>query len=189
MFTREVGIAPARFQGIYCCGEPPARPPRVRKLPWSGLKARTIVGRQIDDRPYRGDAVTSVLNAWADAAGNWTMWIRDAWGEFREGRAGGRNWIRKPGGEVEPNDHRNVKLAFLLNPQGPLMIGEYFPNLKLTGTWDYDGIEYYKVENDLKFEYYTLYFEVDSGLLTRIGYHWLLEGFREVAEHLVPGGK
>jgi hypothetical protein len=42
------------------------------------------------------------------------------------------------------------------------------------------------VENDLKFEYYTLYFEVETGRLTRIGYHWQLEEFRPVDGVLVP---
>ena len=66
------------------------------------------------------------------------------------------------------------------------MVSRYFPNLRLTGTWDYDGVQYYKVENDLKFEYYTLYFEVETGMLTRIGYHWWLEDFRAVDGVLVP---
>jgi hypothetical protein len=46
--------------------------------------------------------------------------------------------------------------------------------------------QYYKVENDLKFEYYTLNFEVETGMLTRIGYHWQLEGFRAVDGVMVP---
>ena len=53
-------------------------------------------------------------------------------------------------------------------------------------TWDYDGVQYYKVENDLKFEYYTLYFEVETGMLTRIGNHWWLEGYRPIDGVLVP---
>ncbi len=79
-----------------------------------------------------------------------------------------------------------TKLAFLFNPQGPLMVEKYFPNPRLMGTWTYDGVEYYKVENDLKFEYYTLYFEVETGMLTRIGYHWWLEGFRPIDGVMVP---
>jgi hypothetical protein len=67
------------------------------------------------------------------------------------------------------------------------MIEEYFPNLRVTGTWDYDGVKYFKVENDLQFEYYTLYFEVETGMLTRIGYHWWLEEFHTVDGVLVPG--
>jgi len=132
------------------------------------LTTRTITGKQIDDRPYMGPPEETKLEAWADTTGEWTMILHDPEGESRVGAQG------------------NTKLAFLLNPQGPLMISKYFPNPRMTGTWEYDGVMYYKVENDLKFEYYTLYFEVDTGMLTRIGYHWYLDGFRPVDDVMVP---
>ena len=37
------------------------------------LKTRTIIGKQIDDRPYKGPPVESKLETWADTEGNWTM--------------------------------------------------------------------------------------------------------------------
>lgn len=135
----------------------------------SKLETRTVVGKQIDDRPSMGPPEESKLEAWADTSGEWTMILSDPQRVFR----------LKPQG--------NTKVAFLLNPQGPLMVDKYFPNLRLTGTWDYDGVWYYRVENDLKFEYYTLYFEVDTGMLTRIGYHWYLDEFRPVDGIMVPG--
>jgi hypothetical protein len=116
-----------------------------------------------------GPPEESKLEAWADTSGEWTMILSDSQRVFRLGAQG------------------NNKLAFLLNPQGPLMIERYFPNPRMTGTWDYDGVLYYKVENDLKFEYYTLYFEVETGMLTRIGYHWYLDDFRPVDGVMVPG--
>jgi len=133
------------------------------------LETRTITGKQIDDRPSMGPPEESKLEAWADTSGEWTMILSDSQRVFRLGAQG------------------NNKLAFLLNPQGPLMIERYFPNPRMTGTWDYDGVLYYKVENDLKFEYYTLYFEVETGMLTRIGYHWYLDDFRPVDGVMVPG--
>jgi hypothetical protein len=135
----------------------------------SKLETRTIIGKQIDVQPHMGPPEESKLEAWADTSGEWTMILSDPQRVFR----------LKPQG--------NTKLAFLLNPQGPLMIAKYFPNLRLTGTWDYDGVWYYKVENDLKFEYYTLYFEVETGMLTRIGYHWYLDEFRPIDGVMVPG--
>ena len=151
------------------------------------LESRHIVGREIDDRPYAGPAVESKLEVWAATDGDWLLEMTKEGERWREGFSGGKMWEQKPGQEVEPGEHLKTKLAFLFNPQGPLMVEKYFPNLRLTGTWDYDGVEYYKVENDLKFEYYTLYFEVETGLLTRIGYHWKLEDFRERDGVLVPG--
>jgi hypothetical protein len=133
------------------------------------LETRTITGKQIDDRPSMGPPEESKLEAWADTSGEWTMILSDAQREFRVGAQG------------------NTKVAFLLNPQGPLMIEKYFPNPRLTGTWDYDDVWYYKVENDLKSEYYTLYFEVETGMLTRIGYHWYLDEYRPIDGVMVPG--
>ena len=150
------------------------------------LESRVIVGRQIDDRPYRGPAEVSEMKVYATDSGDWQMILDQPEGEWREGCVEGKNWVRNPGGEIGLKETANTKLAFLFNPQGPLRLEDYFPNLRLTGTWVYDGVEYYQVENDLKFEYYTLYFEVETGMLTRIGYHWWLEGFRPVDGVLVP---
>jgi hypothetical protein len=151
------------------------------------LESRVIVGREIDDRPYKGPPVESNLKIWGDTSGDWTM-ESDLDGKIKlQGSSEGSKWVKQHGMETQPGKHKDTKLAFLFNPQGPLMVAKYFPNPRLTGTWDYDGVAYYKVENDLKFEYYTLYFEVETGMLTRIGYHWKLEGFREVDGVLVPG--
>ena len=151
------------------------------------LETRTITGRQIDDRPYRGPAVTSSLKAFADAAGDWTMSLDGPEGQWREGCAAGRPWVRQPGEDGSEGTHGNTKLGFLFNAQGPLQVARYFPNPRLTGTWTHDGVAYYQVENDLAAEHYTLYFEVETGMLTRIGYHWRLEDFRPVDGVLVPG--
>lgn len=150
------------------------------------LETRIIIGKQVDDRPYQGPPVESKLEAYANATGDWTMILHEPDGEHGNGQADGKVWAKKPGQPPEPNEYQNSKLAFLLNPQGPLMIAKHFPNPRVTGTWDYDGVSYYKVENDLKFEYYTLYFEAETGMLTRIGYHWWLEGFRPVDGVMIP---
>ena len=149
------------------------------------LETRTINGKQIDDRPYMGPPVETALEAWA-AAGSWAMVLRQDGGDHREGWDGDLNWVRDAGQPVQTNDYPNAKLAFIFNPQASLMLEKYFPNPRVTGTWKYDGKLYYKVENDLKLEYYTLYFEVETGMLTRIGYHWWLEDFRTVDGVKVP---
>ena len=134
------------------------------------LQSRTIIGIQIDDRPYKGPPVETPFEAWADTSTSWTLVYREGEGDIRE----------------NGDSNKNTKLAYIFNPQAPLMLDKYFPNPRLTGTWEYDGIHYYKVENDLKFEHYTLYFEVMTGMLTRIGYHWSLEDYREVDGVLIP---
>lgn len=153
---------------------------------FEALEGRTVTGRQIDDRPYAGPAVTSRMEARADAAGHWSMALTEEDGVSAEGRDADGSWSRKPGEEAKPVDRANTKVGYLLDPLGPLHIAKHFPNPRLTGTRIFEGVTYWMVENDLKYEYYTLYFEVETGLLTRIGFHWWLEDFREVDGVLVP---
>lgn len=150
------------------------------------LAGRTVRGRQIDDRPYAGPAVTSRLEARADTAGHWWMTLAAGNEIHAEGRDAGGCWSRKPGEEAKPRDRSDAKLGYLLDPRGPLRIAQHFPNPRLTGTRIFEGVTYWMVENDLKYAYYTLYFEVESGLLSRIGFHWWLEDFREIDGVLVP---
>jgi hypothetical protein len=150
------------------------------------LEGRTVRGRQIDDRPYAGPPVTSRLEARADTAGHWSMTLADGDEVYAEGRDEDGSWSRKPGEEAKPQDRSNAKLGYLLDPQGPLNIADHFPNPRLTGTRVFEGVTYWMVENDFKYEYYTLYFEVETGLLSRIGFHWWLEDFREVDGVMVP---
>jgi hypothetical protein len=150
------------------------------------LAGRRIAGRQIDDRPYAGPPVTSRLAAVADTRGRWAMHLTTGGEVFGEGCDAEGCWRREGEGPARAQDRTDAKLAYLLDPQGPLRPEQHFPNLRLTGTRVFDGVEYWMVENDLKYEYYTLYFEVESGLLTRIGFHWWLEDYREVDGVLVP---
>ena len=151
------------------------------------LGSRRITGRQIDDRPYAGPPVTSVLSAAADSAGRWSLHLVTGDEVFSEGCDEAGCWIRKPGEEVRDQERTNAKLAYLLDPHGPLRPEKHFPGLRLTGTRVFEGVTYWMVENDLKYEHYTLYFEVESGLLSRVGFHWWLEDWREVDGVLVPG--
>jgi hypothetical protein len=83
------------------------------------LATRTITGKQIDDRPYQGEPVTTELEAWADNTGIFSMVLHEAEGDCLTGS----------------DDGHNAKLAFIFNPQGPLMVAKHFPNPHVTGTW------------------------------------------------------
>ncbi len=50
----------------------------------------------------------------------------------------------------------------------------------------HEGRQVYAIESDRRQEYYTLYFDIESGLLTNIGYHWYIEQYRRVDGVLVP---
>ena len=78
----------------------------------ANLATRTIIGREIDDRPYAGPPVESKLEVRADATGNWTMILEGPDGEWREGACEGSNWVLAPGKDVEPAEYSNTNLHF-----------------------------------------------------------------------------
>ena len=49
------------------------------------LETRAITGKQIDDRPYVGEPVTTELEAWADNAGVFNMVLHEAEGDQHTG--------------------------------------------------------------------------------------------------------
>lgn len=115
------------------------------------LESRTVTGRQVDDRPYRGlVAVTPLVLSFPDP------------------------------------ELQDRKTNFLLDPQGPLRLEHYFPGLRPAGTRTVDGRLKYILESDLDPAYYALQFDVETGLLTGIGYYWTLSDYRLVDGVLLP---
>lgn len=88
---------------------------------------------------------------------------------------------------IMSSDEGNLKLEFLTDPHGPLRVHDYFAGLTHKGAYEINGKTTYRLEpSHLKPEYYTLYFDVESGLLVAIGYHWYVEDYREVDGVLFP---
>jgi hypothetical protein len=79
------------------------------------------------------------------------------------------------------------KLAWLLNPQNALRIKEYFPGLSLSGTERIGGGRVYVViPHERSKAHYAFHFDVETGLLVRIGYYWDLQDYRKVDGVLFP---
>jgi|GEM_PF-1232607 len=79
------------------------------------------------------------------------------------------------------------KLAWILNPHGPLRTDNYFPDLFVAGTEVRDGRLVYRLESsEQKPTYWALYFDVEDGLLRHIGYYWSIEDYREIDGVLFP---
>ncbi|MBU0985004.1 MAG: hypothetical protein KKA42_14115 [candidate division Zixibacteria bacterium] len=122
------------------------------------------------------------------AVPNRTVWVeRKTSGVARSGFDGSTEWrLNADGLEVGSGGPR-TKMAWTVNPQAPLNILEYFPGLEYKGVTTLGDKQYCTLESpELDRTYYALYFEVDTGLLTRIGYHWYLEDYREVDGVLIP---
>ena len=73
------------------------------------------------------------------------------------------------------------KTAWLIDPQNALRIGEYFPDLKVTSIRAIDDKQVYVLESsELDPAHYALSFDIETGLLSGIGYYWYLQDYRDV---------
>jgi len=79
------------------------------------------------------------------------------------------------------------KLRWILHPRFALVVEEFFPELRVDRREVREGRDVVVlVPKDLKPEYYSLYFDEESGLLTHIGHHNWLQEWREVDGVLYP---
>ena len=102
-------------------------------------------------------------------------------GVERMGFDGEVGWFKDKCGVGEHEWAGRDKLAWLLNPQSALRIAEYFPDLTVTGREQLGRGATYVVESAVRRRaHYALHFDVESGLLVRIGYYWDLQDYREV---------
>ena len=73
------------------------------------------------------------------------------------------------------------KMAWLIDPQNALRIGEYFPGLEVASERALDDRWVYVVESsELDPTHYALSFDVETGILLGVGYYWYLHDYREV---------
>ncbi|MCP4580198.1 MAG: hypothetical protein GY839_01175 [candidate division Zixibacteria bacterium] len=107
---------------------------------------------------------------------------RERWGYY-----GDSGWHEDKCGTRIDNQTGWSKLAWLVNPQNALKIKEYFPNLVLGGQKQVDDkTAYYLISTDRDEAHYGLYFDVNTGLLIRIGYYWDLADYKEIDGVLFP---
>jgi hypothetical protein len=152
------------------------------------LQTRTAVGHTLTDLSWKEPQVeVSRFTAYSKTPDKVMVVIEQNGEEFREGFDGAVNW-RTEGEDLGggPPFGRN-KLAWLLNPQNALRLEEYFPELSYAGTRTVCGrLAYVLQPAELKENYFSLSFDVESGLLTCIGYHWELHDYRRIDGVLFP---
>ena len=159
------------------------------RLALEKLTSRDCVGKEITDLTSRQQPIyeSYYMEAFAKTPLNYQyeIWTDD--GGYKEGFDGKTGWSKdKCGVKTDKNLIKN-KLAFLLNPQGPLYIETYFPELSYAGTKVINNMQVHALQPaSLKMEYYTLYFSIESGLLVAIGYHSSIEHYRKIDDVMVP---
>ncbi|MBU0692415.1 hypothetical protein KKH18_11470 [bacterium] len=96
-------------------------------------------------------------------------------------------WEKTPQETLTREAETNLKMAWVQNPQNALRFQDYFPNLSYGGTADLRGRTCHKlIPEELDPLYYTLYFDVNTGLLVSLGWYWELHDWKAVDGVLVP---
>jgi len=146
------------------------------------LTTRVCSGKLVTDLPSRTPPFYEALTIEASAKvpHKWLLVSRDSEAVHKYGSDGEIGWRQGLDSIDRDETMRRPKLAFLLDPQGPLHLQDYFPAMDLKGTDATGGREVYVVESERDRAHYTLYFDVETGILSQIGYWWDLEDYREV---------
>ena len=153
------------------------------------LSNRTCTGKQITDLTSRENPSYESLKfkMYAQIPNKCMIEYNSENKSYKEGFDGETGWISDNAGlRVDDNAGRN-KIHFLLNPQGPLMVEKYFPNLIYEGITEINNTKVQALKPaDLPPEHYTLYFDIETGLLVSIGQYWTLGDFRPIDGVFVP---
>ncbi|NIR44900.1 MAG: hypothetical protein GWN99_11390 [Gemmatimonadetes bacterium] len=152
----------------------------------SKLKTRVGEGRLVTDLPTWEPPVheSDAFRIYARTPGKYLYVHRTESGTDRDACDGGACW-RVVDGELERDAHYDPRFAWFLDPQGALLMKEYFPAMRVTGSATLDGRRVYRVDIDDD-ESHALYFDAETGLLLRLGYNRTLNDYREVDGVLVP---
>lgn len=107
--------------------------------------------------------------------------------QLRSGFDGNNGWKQTAENIVVDEYIGRPKLSWICNPQNGLLIDELFIDLEVTGIQSiYEKQAYVLQPQNLPAEYYSLYFDTETGLLLGIGYHWEILDYKEVDGVLIP---
>ncbi|MCK4760124.1 MAG: class I SAM-dependent methyltransferase [Candidatus Aminicenantes bacterium] len=142
------------------------------------LTSRVCTGKYVDDLSWADPPVQAhSLKAFAKIPDKWVTTLQVSKGTEQNGYDGSIGWKQNPD-RIERNNRMSRSwLGYLLNPQGVLRIQEYFPAMTLETKEMFGGRSVYLVKNETQ---NVLYFDAESGLLSRIGLPWELQDYREV---------
>ena len=144
------------------------------------------------DHPDKHASIHEVdtLSVYGTSAGEFLIVTRTQDGTMLEGCDGDEEWKVDPSDVVTVVEPRSARYRWLIDPQFPLNLMHYFPNMKVLGTdtWGTDlggkdRVFVVTVDGD---ESHSLGFDVETGLLTRLGYNCEIRDYRRVDGVLMP---
>jgi hypothetical protein len=153
------------------------------------LPTRVCQGKKITDLTSRRESVyeSHYFEAYAKTLGKCLIVTWTDAGIEHAGTDGQIGWAQDRCGVRNDQEAVTLQLAYLLNPQGPLQIADYFPGLQLKGEDQVLGKRVFVLEpTGLEMAHYGLYLDAQTGLLVRIGYYVELGDYRRIDGVLFP---
>ena len=144
------------------------------------IRTRRLSGELTHDLPAQSPPqLVLPAEVIAAAPGKWRLILKTASGVLQMGFDGERGWRQDADRVLIDNPHARSRLAYLFHPQAAIRLGDYFSGLSLQGEVVKDGRPEYAVQatgsGGTKL---TLYFDVATGLLDRVGEDILVKEYR-----------
>jgi predicted O-methyltransferase YrrM len=200
-FLGVIGPSVARLavplSGVFCAAEsPPTLETVLRKYIQAlggkeaieKIRSRRLGGELIHDFPGQNPPKT-VLPAEIIAAepDKWRLILKTSAGVQQMGFSGERGFTQDADRILIDNRQARSRLAYLFNPQGPVHLQDYFFELSLQGKVVSEGREEFAVKaQDFAGNPATLHFDVQSGLLVRLGENISVQDYRRTEGVLHP---
>jgi len=125
------------------------------------------------------------LSVYGTSSGKFLVVTRTPAGVMLEGCDGDEGWKIDLAGAVFNFVAADARDRWMTDPQFPLKMRHYFPHMEVVGQEVWGGDAVFVVETDGE-ELHRLGFDVDTGLLSRLGYNRELSHYEEVDEVLMP---
>jgi len=125
------------------------------------------------------------LSVYGTSSGEFLVVTRTARGVMLEGCDGNEEWKIDLDGTVFNFHAKGARDRWMTDPQFPLKMRQYFPDAEVLGVEVWGGDRVYVVDIDGD-ESHRLGFDVDTGLLSRLGYNRELRDYREVDGVMMP---
>jgi len=151
------------------------------------LETRVVRARIVTDLPTWDPPVFEVdsLTVYSEVPGRYLVVHQSSGGTVLEAHDGTTGWKRDVEGKAFAFDGVGAGDAWLVDPRFPLRLGEYFPNMSYLGEATIQGRALHVVDIDGE-HLHRLYFDVESGLLARLGYNTTIVRCGEVDGVKVP---
>jgi len=125
------------------------------------------------------------LSVYGTSSGKFLVVTRTPGGVMLEGCDGEEAWKIDLTGAVFDLHARDARDRWMTDPQFPLKMRHYFPHMEVVGREVWGGDRVFVVETDGE-ELHRLGFDVDTGLLSRLGYNRELHDYEVVDGVTMP---